>query len=272
MAKKDSQKLKFSEWRPIGVCDKAEPGVQKAQMFSREDFLVITADGIDRENWRKNPTVKRVLAKYTAKLARQSTRTQKMIKPEVSKIGLVGAIMHLRVTPVLNKESEDGKLQLFQVEFYDAGKKKNIPWLSLIIGILSLILITLISLIIIKVNSKEEFSKPRRFNLPNTSWEFCNSTDNISRYHENLDETRRSMQWKVYDLINQGQIDSDPMCNEQLNSTILREQRFLECYELLWGKNLLTRMDRTDLNKINSCRVGVCEKPKFDGYPSCLRR
>ncbi|MCP4296143.1 MAG: hypothetical protein GY786_11090, partial [Proteobacteria bacterium] len=101
----DSSQIKFTKWRPVGVCDTASPGRMKAQMFTREDYLTITGADVTRENWKSKPEVVKILNRYSAKLAKMSTLTKEMKKPVPSRVKLMGSIIKLDVTPTLNRES-----------------------------------------------------------------------------------------------------------------------------------------------------------------------
>lgn len=273
MAKGNSfRKLKYSEWRPIGVCDDAPPGVQKAQMFTREDFLIITGTGVDRQNWRKHPEVMKLLNKYALKLAGQSTKTSNMIQPKVSKISLVGAVMKLVVTPTLNKESKDGKLQLFQIEFEDIGKKKKTPW-KLILGILITILVLLCILLGVALYKKAQSKqyKPGAYKTTSFTTSFCDDSGDISLYKRQLDEANRILQVKADDLFYQGKTAAELNCMEQLPQVLLREHRFLKCFALVRRFGLISQLPRSELMKINACQRSICRKSRSANFPACFQ-
>ncbi len=256
----NDQKLKFGEWRPIGVCDNAPPGVQKAQMFTREDFLTITASDVDRENWRDNPQVMKVLSHYCNRLARQSTTTIGMKRAVVSKITLVGAIMKLGITPTLNRESQDGKLQLFQVEFEDKGLKKKPPWLLIIAILLGILLVLLTTAIIIQQSKKTKRLTTRNLKLRSFTVSFCDAPTNNSYYVQHLDEARRILQTKADDLLFKGRIGFDPECAATLPSVSLKEERFLKCSSILRKNRILSQLARSDLRKVNACQNEICSR------------
>lgn len=270
-----SDKLKYSEWRPIGVCDKAPPGVQKAQMFSREDFLVITAPDVNRENWRSRPEVTSILQRYCSMLAKQSTTTTGMKKPVVSNIKLVGAIMKLAVTPDLNKESEDGKLQLFQVEFEDKGvkkKRKLLPAILVILLILLLILSIILGFAIYdRLQTKQATS--RRFRSTGSyTIHYCNDSENIAGYTRDLENANRILQREVTDLYNQGKIMLKRQCDGASSSLSIKESQFLECYSLIWQHDALSTIPRADLMKVNACRKKICRKGQNPQSAVCRGR
>ncbi len=265
------KKLKYSEWRPIGVCDDAPPGVQKAQMFTREDFLIITGPEVDRQNWRKHPQVMKLLNKYALKLAKQSTRTKNMIQPKVSKISLVGAVMKLVVTPTLNKESKDGKLQLFQIEFEDIGKKKKTPW-KLILGILVTILVLLCILLAFAIYQKAQTKQYKTKTYKPTSFttSFCDDSTDISKFRRQLDEANRILQVKADDLFYQGRIAAELNCGEQFSQVTLQENRFLQCFTLVRRFGLTLQLSGQDKMKINACRRSICRKKRTANSPACF--
>lgn len=260
-----SQGLKYSEWRPIGVCDSAPSGIQKAQMFSREDFLIITGPDVNRDNWQNNPKVMRILDKYCQKLAKQSSLARAMQKPVVDRISLVGAIMGLRITPNLNRESEDGKLQLFQVEFVDKGKtkskkKKKTPWLLITAILLTIILAVLVFLLLTSSTKKSTTYRNRRLSTPTFTRSYCQDSPGSSRYRTELDEVRNVMQYRINDLISEGSLLTNPQCNEKQLSTGAGETRFLKCYGTLKNYGVLNKVAREDLKHINDCKVSICER------------
>ena len=271
-----SQKLKFSEWRPIGVCDSAPPGVQKAQMFTREDFLLITAPGVTRENWQKNPQVTKIINRYCAKLSKQSMRTSGMKRPVVSNIALVGAIMKLAVTPDLNKESKDGKLQLFQIEFEDKGinkKKKKPPW-TLLLSLLLLILLLLSVWLGIALYKKSQSKSYQTKTLRRTTFtsQFCEDPADRNRYERQLDEVSRILQLKADDLLYRGQLAVESNCIENYPQLSFKEDQFLKCYTLVRRSGLLAQIPALDLRKVNRCQKEICRRKRSSGSKACAQK
>jgi len=269
-----SQKLKFGEWRPIGVCDDAPPGVQKAQMFTREDFLIITGPGVTRENWRENPQVIKIISRYSEKLARQSMKTSGMKDPTISKVNLVGAIMKLAVTPVLNKESKDGKLQLFQIQFEDKGikkKKKTKKSWTLLLGILLVILLTLCIILGIAIYKKSQSRqyKTKRLQLPTFTTSFCGDPSDRTRYRRQLDEASRILQLKADDLLYQGRLSIETNCIEDFPQITFKEGLFLKCFTLVKRHGLLSQISSSDLKKVNACQREICRKKRSSGSAAC---
>ncbi len=268
-----SQKLKFSEWRPIGVCDDAPPGVQKAQMFTRQDFLIITAPGINRNNWQKKAQVVKILRRYTTKLAKQSTITNGMKKPTVSSITLVGAIMKLAVTPDLNRESKDGKIQLFQIKYEDKAVKKKTPW-GIILGILLVILLILCIILGIAIykKTKSKSYKTKKLRFPSYTISYCEDPMDRSRYEHQLDEVNRILQPRVEDLLYQRRLEFETNCIEYFPQLSLKEKRFLKCYSLIKQHGILSQIPFSDLKKVNACKKEICRRDQFSGSAACLKR
>ena len=267
MAQSDpSKKLKFSEWRPIGVCDDAPAGIQKAQMFDREDFLIVTGPGIDRTNWSEQPEVMDVLNRYATKLAKISTKTKNMKQPGISKISLYGAVMKLAITPTLNRESKDGKLQLFRIVFEDQApdqkkkKKKKDPLKRILIILLSVLLLLCIVLgiaIYQKRNNKTYKSSQPVQRTYGTS--FCDSSSR-GKYELHLSEANRILQTRVDDLIFQGRMAEGLKCHKNSAPLSVKERLFSSCYNALQKANALTLIPMRDQRKVSACQASICKK------------
>ena len=119
--------LKFSQWRPIGVCDKGISQHRRAKIFSKTDLNRICSPGITRHNWSKHPEVLKIVERYAKEVAGISSQAKGMKRPGIARIRLVGAVLGHDQTPELNLESEDGRVQFFQVEFRDnaEGRRRN---------------------------------------------------------------------------------------------------------------------------------------------------
>ena len=149
----DISRLKYIQWRPIGVCDTGVGKDRKAKMFTRTDLAEVTSLEVNRENWRQQPEVLQLIQRYAHDLAGISNLTDEMLSPEIAGIKLVGAVLGHEQTPNLNQESADGRVQFFQLSFQD-GKTKNVSsknwkkwliWLMIVVvvflGMTSLFLI-----------------------------------------------------------------------------------------------------------------------------------
>ena len=76
-------------------------------MFSKSDLARVTAPDVNRGNWRQNQEVIKLIVRYANEVAKLSTLTEGMYSPEISEIKLVGAVLGLGQTPILNQESSD---------------------------------------------------------------------------------------------------------------------------------------------------------------------
>ncbi len=265
--------LKYNEWRPIGVCDDAPLGVQKAQMFTREDFLIVTTPGVNRENWRKNPEVMKVLRRYSIKLAKQSMKTSGMIQPTISSIRLMGAVMKLHVTPTLNKESKDGKLQLFQIKYRDKGSGKKKRLMILILIVLLVVLLLLCGLLGFafykKFQTKQYKEKTFRFSTETVS--YCSNPANNSLYEGHLGEVSRILQLRVDSMYQRGQIARRLDCAESSSRLTSAEEGFLECFALIRQYGRLSLIPSASLRKVKSCRKEICRKNRSLKPAACFK-
>ncbi|MED5571874.1 MAG: hypothetical protein VX602_03610, partial [SAR324 cluster bacterium] len=60
----DISRLKYIQWRPIGVCDTGVGKERKAKMFTRTDLAEVTSPEVNRENWRQQPEVLQLIQRY----------------------------------------------------------------------------------------------------------------------------------------------------------------------------------------------------------------
>ena len=120
----DISRLKYIQWRPIGVCDTGVGKERKAKMFTRTDLAKVTSPEVNRGNWRPQPEVLQLIQRYAHDLAVISNFTDEMLSPEITEIKLVGAVLGHEQTPNLNQESADGRVQFFQLSFQDGKTKK----------------------------------------------------------------------------------------------------------------------------------------------------
>lgn len=258
-------KMKYSEWRPIGVIDTAQPGEMKAQMFTREDFLKITARGINRENWEKSPEVLKIIHSYGAKLAKMSTLTQEMKNPTVSGIALVGTVMKLRETPTLNRESKDGKLQFFQLKFVD-GKRFRMKWMWFLLAILALLVAALLVFAILKKNGRSGFKKR---SVSFSSHSFCEGERGSSGYVSNLDEVQGILNRKINYLVYERKLDFSPDCSARMMPLKDREALLLQCYQVMRKTAESSSFRSSSMEKVEQCVRKVCEQKMFSGEKSC---
>lgn len=266
------KKLKYTEWRPIGVCDTAPAGVQKAQMFTREDFLTVTGKGVNRTNWRQQPEVMKILREYGKKLSKMSSITRAMKNPQVDKIKLVGSILYLHQTPKLNNESEDGKLQFFQIEFKDkvVNKKKRV---MLGLGVLLLMLLVLVGTVLLLQNLK----RPRRFVLRSpvssgTVYQtpYCGSDRYSDKYQTHLDETQQILYQSIIRLYQKQKISLISDCDVSSLSTLDKERQFIRCFRIVKNHEGLRNRQRRSADKVEKCRIRICKGDYFRDSSDCL--
>ena len=252
--------LKYIQWRPIGVCDSGSGKERKAKMFSRSDLARVTAPDVNRVNWRQNQEVMQLIARYAKEIAKLSALTEGMYSPEISEIKLVGAVLGLDQTPILNQESSDGKVQFFQVSFRDGKPKKTTfinwkKWLKfLLIAAGSIITLILIYLAIIQVPKFPDGGTIRN--------ESCSSNRQKKAYAKEIKSIRNSLlmdlsrlpEWSTFR-------EARVQCAPGKLKLIKQEQRLLQCYLTVRNRvNHLPATARPDLGKIESCVQILCSR------------
>ena len=252
--------LKYIQWRPIGVCDSGSGKERKAIMFSRSDLVIVTAPDLNRGNWRQNQKVMKLIARYASEVSKLSALTDGMSSPEISEIKLVGAVLGLDQTPILNQESSDGKVQFFQVSFRDGKPKKTSfknwkKWLKfLLIAAGSIIALILIYLAFIQIPKFPEQGTKRN--------ESCSSNRQKKAYAEEINSIRKSLliglsrlpEWSTFR-------EASVQCASGKLKLIKQEQRLLQCYLTVRNRvNDLPANARPDLGKIESCVKILCSR------------
>ena len=252
--------LKYLKWRPIGVCDSGSGKERKARMFSRLDLARVTAPNVNRGNWRRNQEVMQLVTHYANEVAKLSTLTEGMYSPEISEIKLVGAVLGLDQTPILNQESSDGKVQFFQVSFRDGKPKKTLfknwkKWLKFVlIATGSFIALIFIYLAIIQVLKFPDRGTKRI--------ESCSSNRQKKAYAEEINSIRKSLliglsrlpEWSTFR-------EASVQCASGKLKLIKQEQRLLQCYLTVRNRvNDLPANARPDLGKIESCVQILCSR------------
>ena len=229
-------------------------------MFSRSDLAMVTAPGINRGNWRKNQEVMQLISRYASEVAKLSTLTDGMSSPEISEIKLVGAVLGLDQTPILNQESSDGKVQFFQVSFRDSKLKKTayfnwIKWLKLLlIAAVSIVTVILICLAIINISKFSDRAIKRN--------ELCSSSRKSYTYADEIYSIRKSLlmdlsrlpEWSTFR-------QASVQCTFGKLKLIKREQRLIQCY--LTVRTLINDLSittRPDLRKIRTCVQTLCSR------------
>ena len=120
--------MRFSQWRPILVCDNAPDGERKARMFVRDDLEKVLAPGIGRNNWEDSLELRKIIERYAKDVEKLSPKAKVLKRPKVAEIRLVGMELRFAPTPGLNKESIEGQVQLFEVSFEEGGPPPPMKW------------------------------------------------------------------------------------------------------------------------------------------------
>ena len=263
--------LKYIQWRPIGVCDSGSGKERKAMMFSKSDLVIVTAPDVNRGNWRQNQEVMKLIARYASEVSKLSALTDGMSSPEISEIKLVGAVLGLDQTPILNQESSDGKVQFFQVSFRE-GKPKNtanfkwIKWLKLsLIATGSIFTVLLIYQAIIKFPKLTERDIKRN--------ESCSSNRKNSAYAEEIKSIHISLLMDLSQLPEWSSFrEARAQCASGKLKLIKQEKRLLKCYLSVRNRiKDLPKTTRPDLVKIESCAQVLCSRDLPHLYSLCRR-
>jgi len=257
----ENHKIKYSAWRPIGVCDSAPPGVMKAYMFTRKDLEIITAPGINRENWQENKKVVKILRKYARKVAKLSTQTKGMKAPSIGSIKLIGSITHHKQTPGLNLESEAGKVQLFQVEFINRERSESkYSLLLLSLFLLLLILVAAGGFLALRYYQQRMDHVPisQKILHGKRTTNSCNGARESMAYKSDLNEALLNLETVIK---SQGILNKDEFnCNPQFYNIDQMEVHLVECFEKAEKINLRTQLEDETYIKIKSCLNRVCSE------------
>ncbi|MGK5093478.1 hypothetical protein WDW89_15905 [Deltaproteobacteria bacterium TL4] len=245
-------KLKYSEWRPVGVCDQGG-AARKAKFFTQKDFALITGPGINRTNWNQHPQVMKVVRRYANDVARISSLTQSMTRPSVVGIELVGAVLDYNRTPGLNQESVAGKVQFFQVEYADPVKRKNIHWWRILA-------LTLLAVLLLVIGAGVLLKSTQRSKL-HQSLSTCESRRTSSTYQSHLEKAQNQLNLHVNRLPPLFKLDkARSMCSQRSSSLIDREKRLLYCYMELKQASFLEEKQESALEYARRCVSNVCSK------------
>jgi len=265
-------RLKYVQWRPIGVCDTGIGKERKAKMFSRVDLAIVTNPEVNRENWRKHPEVMHLIQLYAHDVAELSKLTDEMSSPEISKVELVGAVLGHEQTPILNQESSDGRVQFFQVSFQD-GKSEKISsknwkwwfkWLLITVGMffgMALILLIINQLSLHSLTSTKRSISP------------CSTNKHESTYSEQLRDIRKSLVAELNRLPSWSSFkEARVQCIGGMIDDSQQEIRLLQCF--LAVRNRTKNMpytSRPNLNQIKDCASYLCRRGLPHLSPSCKR-
>lgn len=256
MASQDSKStVKYSEWRPIGVCDTGPPNIRKAKIFTASDLSIIKHPGINRDNWDQHPKVLKIINKYARDVAKISPETTLMKKPVVSKVTLVGAVLQFSRTPGLNQESEEGKVQFFQVEFKDANtqRKKRRIWVWLLATFIFLVSFTILIILMTSIQTRTS----------RKMISFCGTSRSSNTYSQHLREAQQEI-GRITKHIKRMSTSYDrehQLCFPSGGSIGEREQQLLTCYnKIKRGFTPTSEPFKSKLGRVGRCIHQICVK------------
>ena len=268
----DISRLKYIQWRPIGVCDTGVGKERKAKMFTRTDLAKVTSPDVNRGNWRQQPEVLQLIQRYAHDLAVISNLTDEMFSPEIAEIKLVGAVLGHEQTPNLNQESADGRVQFFQLIFQD-GKNKNVSsknWKKWLIWVMITVAVFLGMTSIFLIASRFSFLS---LNSNKKSVSVCSTNRQEAKYSEHLRDIRKSLVFELNRLPAWSTFNvARTYCIRGKMSVKQQEQRLLQC--LLKVRNRTKNMpqaSRPSLNKIEACASTLCQRELPHLSASCKR-
>ena len=268
----DISRLKYIQWRPIGVCDTGVGKERKAKMFTRTDLAKIISPEVNRENWRQQPQVLQLIQRYAHDLAGISNLTDEMLSPEIAEIKLVGAVLGHEQTPNLNQESADGRVQFFQLSFQD-GKTQNVLsknwkkwliWMKIVVafflGMTSMFMIaSRFSLLSLNSNKK--------------SVSVCSTNRQEAKYSEHLRDIRKSLVFELNRLPAWSTFNvARTYCIGGKMSVKHEELRLIQCLLKVRNRtNNMPQASRPNLNKIEACASTLCQRELPHLSASCKR-
>ncbi len=254
-------RLKYIQWRPIGVCDTGLGKERKAKMFTRTDLAKVTSPKVNRGNWRQQPEVLQLIQRYAHDLAGISSLTDEMLSPEILEIKLVGAVLGHEQTPNLNQESTDGRVQFFQLSFQDGITKKvsSKNWkkwmICLTIAVVVFLGMTSMFLIASRFSLLSLFSSKKSVSV-------CSTNRQEAKYSEHLRDIRKSLVFELNRLPAWSTFNvARTYCIGGKKSVKQQEQQLLQC--LLKVRNRTKNMpqaSRPSLNKIEACASTLCKR------------
>ena len=254
-------RLKYIQWRPIGVCDAGVGKQRKAKIFSKPDFVSITSPEINRGNWRKNSKVIEIIKIYGKNVAEISTLTDGMVNPEIYDIKLVGAVIEYEQTPLLNQESMDGKVQFFQVSFKDGGNQKasKIRWKNWFKRV-AYCFVIIMSIILLYFTytffSDYSLKKVHKYNPQ------CSANRKNKSYLEELKDIRKSLISELSSLPEWLKLkESRLQCTGSSMDVNNQEKILLDCY-ITVRKNTkkIIYTAQPSFNRIESCAISLCKR------------
>jgi hypothetical protein len=257
----DISRLKYIQWRPIGVCDTGVGKERKAKMFSRTDLAKVTSPEVNRGNWRQQPEVLQLIQSYAHDLEGISNLTDEMLSPEIAEIKLVGAVLGHEQTPNLNQESADGRVQFFQLSFQD-GKTKKVSsknWKKWLIWLMIAVVVFLGMTSMFLIASRFSLLS---LNSSKKSVSVCSTNRQEAKYSEHLRDIRKSLVFELNRLPAWSTFNvARTYCIGGKMSIKQQEQRLLQC--LLKVRNRTKNIppaSRPSLNKIEACASTLCQR------------
>ena len=268
----DISRLKYIQWRPIGVCDTGVGKERKAKMFTRTDLAKVTSLEVNRRNWRQQPEVLQLIQRYAHDLARISNLTDEMLSPEIAEIKLVGAVLGHEQTPNLNQESADGRVQFFQLSFQD-GKNKKVSsnnWKKWLIWLMIAVVVFLGLISMFLIVSR---SSMLSLNSSKKSVSVCSTNRQEAKYSEHLRDIRKSLVFELNRLPAWSTFNvARTYCIGGKMNVKQLEHRLLQC--LLKVRNRTKYMpptSRPSLNEIEACASTLCQRELPHLSASCKR-
>ncbi len=248
VAEKKAPEIKFSEWRPIGVCDQGEPRQRKAIFFSAADLAIVHAPSVNRQNWQDHPEIIKLIHRYAKKVAKISDITTEMARPAVSEIRLVGTIMRYNKTPSLNQQSEEGRVQLFEVTYIDQGKRKRWLW-KVLAGILLGCLLALIAVFIAEMMVQTPNSQAK---IP-----FCGTKRSSATYVSHLYQAQQAME----NYLNRLPVGYRKSCYFSRGGVVSLETQLATCYLTIQTASLgRQQLSSNVLKRIDRCVERICQR------------
>ena len=268
----DISRLKYIQWRPIGVCDTGVGKERKAKMFTMRDLAKVTSPEVNRENWRQQPEVLQLIQRYGHDLAGISNLTDEMPSPEIADIKLVGAVLGHEQTPNLNKESADGRVQFFQISFQD-GKTKKVSsknWKKWLIWMMIVLVVLLGMISMFLIASRFSLLS---LNSNNKSVSVCSTNRQEAKYSEHLRDIRKSLVFELNRLPAWSTFNvARTYCIGGKMSVKQQEQRLLQCLlKVLYRTKNMPPASRPSLNKIEACASTLCQRELPHLSASCKR-
>ena len=255
-SEKSPSEIKFSEWRPIGVCDAGAWNERKAVMFNAKELSLVQAAGVGRHNWQQSPKIKKLIHRYARKVAKISSLTQSMIRPDVAEIKLVGMVLHYHKTPTLNMESEAGRVQMFQIGFVDRGKRK-LWWGKL----LAMVLVALLLVVAVAFLQDMIFQKPQQ-----RMTEMCAPRRTDPLYAQHLNQ----VQGQIEVHVSRFSPSFGHRCYFAPGSVASLEEQVVRCVLSLKTAPSL-QSEGAAFQKINQCVSNICRKEIPALRPSCQK-